>query len=107
MTAALTFDPRLVAALRPAMLELPDPAVDHELREVVLTMARELLKRGASAGTVHGTIGGQTWQIVCELSKWAPAGVDPSRRAEAVRAQVGAWIGELWPHGILPHRRGK
>ena len=104
VTATLTFDPRLVAALRPAMLELPDPAIDLELREVVLTMARELLEQGASAGTVHGTILGQCWSICCELSR---VRVESGPRCEAIRDQVGEWIGELWPSGILPRSRGK
>ena len=104
MTATLAFDPRHVAALRPAMLELPDPAADGRLREAILTMARELLEQGASAGTVHGTSEGQTWQIVCELSKSTPAA---SMRCDPIRVQVSEWTEELWPKGILPRRRRK
>ena len=107
MTATLTFDPRLVAALRPAVLESPDPAVDQQLRDAVLTIARELIAQGASAGTVHGTILGQTWAIVCELARSAPVPAEAGARCEPVRHQVSAWISELWPGGIQPRQRGK
>lgn len=106
MSATVTYDPRLVAALRPAVLELPDPAENQELREVVLTIARELVAQGASAGTVHGTINGQAWAISCALSRDAAPSVDPSQRCTRVRELVGDWIGELWPDGILPRPRG-
>ena len=104
MAASRTFDRRLVAALRPAMLDPPDPAVDQQLRDVVLTIARELVAQGASAGTTHGTILGQTWATVCELSR---VRMESGSRCEPIRDQVSAWIGELWPGGILPRVRGK
>ena len=43
VTAALTFDLRLVAALRPVMLE-PNPASDQQLRDVVRRNLTEMTR---------------------------------------------------------------
>ena len=108
MTVKQTLDPRLVSALRPAILESPDQAVDQELREAVLTMARELVAQGASADTVHGVIAGHAWQVMCELAQDAPLPTEAGKRCQLIRDQIFAWLEELWPGGIMPRsRRGK
>ena len=104
MVATLTLDQRLVAILTAAMLEQPSPAVDERLRDVVHTLARELVAQGASPGTTHGTIESQVWAVCCELSRWR---TESGPRCGRIRDQVGEWIGELWPGGILPRTCGR